>query len=553
MKVSISTIKDWFRTGLKPTQAQFWSTWDSFWHKDEKIPIEGIEDLQGNLDTKVDVVQYETEKSNFQNTSFKNVGDGTPNTNTEKPAYREGKIGVGEPNPIETVDVVGSAKFQYTYEDGSVSRTTLGGENTNSELGLPSGFIKTNSLVFHPDPSAHPSTQGYFYTGDISSISPITGKLSTGIGIADLTNTKYARTTYFPASGNGNSESEFVGIFEARHEDDNTASVRVYNKGGLSGTREESYLSLTSSNVGTFSRLSLTPRLFTFSGGLLQLKEYANDTISEGYVHTDDIENTGTEATVIGALKPLGIDSNGNVGKILTNESSTTASNGLTESVGNIKLGGTILEETIIETNSNLLRIGSTEVTEEFTVFSNGMTINGSDVTFQQSFANVIELTDDRTVISKFNRALVIGSSGIIFDPGFSVGRSVDFLSNNVRFAINNGAPTYYAIFDFLSSNILNGPGGFSDVTYLFPQRSGRLALLEDFDTINSIKGYKATENAEDKNLIIEIGDIDKDNSSSTIILSGLPVYADEAAAGAAGLASDVVYRTAEGELRIKL
>lgn len=45
---ALKTIKNWFRTGLKPTQAQFWDTWDSFRHKSEKIPvkdIEGVEEL----------------------------------------------------------------------------------------------------------------------------------------------------------------------------------------------------------------------------------------------------------------------------------------------------------------------------------------------------------------------------------------------------------------------------------------------------------------------------------------------------------------------------
>ena len=40
-----NTIKNWFLTGLKPTQSQFWATWDSFWHKDEKIPITAIKDI----------------------------------------------------------------------------------------------------------------------------------------------------------------------------------------------------------------------------------------------------------------------------------------------------------------------------------------------------------------------------------------------------------------------------------------------------------------------------------------------------------------------------
>lgn len=39
----LTTIKNWFKTGLKPTQAQFWDTWDSFWHKDDMIPIAKID------------------------------------------------------------------------------------------------------------------------------------------------------------------------------------------------------------------------------------------------------------------------------------------------------------------------------------------------------------------------------------------------------------------------------------------------------------------------------------------------------------------------------
>ena len=46
MAININTIKNWFKTGLKPTQAQFWDTWDSFWHKDEQIPIAKIEGIQ---------------------------------------------------------------------------------------------------------------------------------------------------------------------------------------------------------------------------------------------------------------------------------------------------------------------------------------------------------------------------------------------------------------------------------------------------------------------------------------------------------------------------
>jgi len=53
-KQSLNTIKTWFKTGFKPTQQQFWDTWDSFWHKDEIIPASKIENLDIRFDEKAD-------------------------------------------------------------------------------------------------------------------------------------------------------------------------------------------------------------------------------------------------------------------------------------------------------------------------------------------------------------------------------------------------------------------------------------------------------------------------------------------------------------------
>ncbi|MET3028545.1 hypothetical protein ABXT06_17840 [Flavobacterium sp. UW10123] len=49
---TLNTIKSWFKTGLKPSQNQFWDTWDSFRHKNEKIPLQDIENLETTLNTK---------------------------------------------------------------------------------------------------------------------------------------------------------------------------------------------------------------------------------------------------------------------------------------------------------------------------------------------------------------------------------------------------------------------------------------------------------------------------------------------------------------------
>jgi len=51
---SKSTVKQWFLTGLKPTQNQFHSFFDSIWFKEEKIPVDKIDGLQEILEDKAD-------------------------------------------------------------------------------------------------------------------------------------------------------------------------------------------------------------------------------------------------------------------------------------------------------------------------------------------------------------------------------------------------------------------------------------------------------------------------------------------------------------------
>jgi len=53
-KTPKNTIKSWFLTDLFPTQTQFHNWLDSFWHKDEAIPMSSIEGLSGRFDDKLD-------------------------------------------------------------------------------------------------------------------------------------------------------------------------------------------------------------------------------------------------------------------------------------------------------------------------------------------------------------------------------------------------------------------------------------------------------------------------------------------------------------------
>ena len=46
------TLKQWFLRGKKPTAAQFSEWMDSYWHKDEKLPISSVEQLASALSGK---------------------------------------------------------------------------------------------------------------------------------------------------------------------------------------------------------------------------------------------------------------------------------------------------------------------------------------------------------------------------------------------------------------------------------------------------------------------------------------------------------------------
>jgi hypothetical protein len=62
MATNINTILSWFKTGKKPTQKQFWDSWQSFWHKDEAIPQSSITNLVSTLDAKAEKSLFDAHK-----------------------------------------------------------------------------------------------------------------------------------------------------------------------------------------------------------------------------------------------------------------------------------------------------------------------------------------------------------------------------------------------------------------------------------------------------------------------------------------------------------
>ncbi len=57
---TITQLKTWFRKGLKPLEGQFWDWFDSFWHKEEKIPMTSVDGLNEALNSKGSIETFQT-------------------------------------------------------------------------------------------------------------------------------------------------------------------------------------------------------------------------------------------------------------------------------------------------------------------------------------------------------------------------------------------------------------------------------------------------------------------------------------------------------------
>ena len=72
MKVSLSQIKSWFKKGMYPTESQFANTFDSFWHKDDTLPLSAIQNLMQILNDKASV-QLVSGKQDKTDNSLKTI------------------------------------------------------------------------------------------------------------------------------------------------------------------------------------------------------------------------------------------------------------------------------------------------------------------------------------------------------------------------------------------------------------------------------------------------------------------------------------------------
>jgi hypothetical protein len=71
-----STLKNWFKKGLKPLEAHFASWIDSFWHLDDSIPISSINGLSDSLNSKASTASVEAVNNAAEKIANKAVAGG---------------------------------------------------------------------------------------------------------------------------------------------------------------------------------------------------------------------------------------------------------------------------------------------------------------------------------------------------------------------------------------------------------------------------------------------------------------------------------------------
>jgi len=133
-----SSLKDWFRRGLKPLQVQFAAWIDSYWHKLEKIPVSAIDGIQEMLDgfTKK-VVEIVTEAA--KNVQFERRIAIVMETN-------ETVMPIGEPMIIYKATAKNVSKLEVKANDSTVTQWMEVPLDTETEIDI-SATVPTDALV----------------------------------------------------------------------------------------------------------------------------------------------------------------------------------------------------------------------------------------------------------------------------------------------------------------------------------------------------------------------------------------------------------------------
>lgn len=126
-------LQNWFVTGAKPTQEQFWAWQESYWHKSENIPTGKILGLSEVLANKADAEMLQ-HKANLDTSNL---------TNEYVLAWKKA-LGVGElPTNLATIDEGSKIGSVYTKTKVDELLENSGKNIANTDLKIPEGEVRT--------------------------------------------------------------------------------------------------------------------------------------------------------------------------------------------------------------------------------------------------------------------------------------------------------------------------------------------------------------------------------------------------------------------------
>lgn len=143
---NISTIKQWFRNGLKPTQEQFWAWMDSYWHKGEEIPQNSIKGLDKSLEAKAETSAVEAKANK----------DASGLSEENKVAWKE-VLGVGKiPENIAKIDTDSEQGNVYDKTQVDDLLENSGKNIGNSDLETTSTRTFTQAHIYTHNTGGYP-------------------------------------------------------------------------------------------------------------------------------------------------------------------------------------------------------------------------------------------------------------------------------------------------------------------------------------------------------------------------------------------------------------
>jgi hypothetical protein len=202
-KQTLNTIKNWFKTGLKPTQNQFWDTWDSFWHKDEKIPTNAIENLDSRFDEKADQEAFQHHL--VDDNAHQELFHAKANVQHTHPIADIDGLSTKISDIEDKVEVVQENMYSIELDLSNKLTATLA-TDAETQISTASGITEDHKIVsrlklFNWWAWIRSSLVGFTNTTESTSTSTGGLTIAGGLGVAKRTTTKGLTVTDYAGGG----------------------------------------------------------------------------------------------------------------------------------------------------------------------------------------------------------------------------------------------------------------------------------------------------------------------------------------------------------------